>query len=46
VVMGASAIAAVVTQSQLGGVWHVIAGGIAGMLAATLLSLWREEPHA
>ncbi|MGB3719815.1 MAG: branched-chain amino acid ABC transporter permease [Proteobacteria bacterium] len=44
VVMAASAVAAVITQAQLGGVWHVIAGAIAGMLAATLLSFWREEP--
>ncbi len=42
-VMAASAAAAVVTQAWFGGVWHVLAGGIAGMATAALLTLAREK---
>lgn len=45
-VMAASAAAAVVTQAALGGVWHVIAGGMAGMAAAALIALAREKRQA
>ena len=41
-VMAFSAVAAVAAQAAFGGVWHVLAGGIAGMAAATLLTLVRQ----
>jgi predicted branched-subunit amino acid permease len=41
-VVAASAVAATLTQIQFGGVWHVLAGGVAGMLAAAVLAIIRE----
>jgi branched chain amino acid efflux pump len=40
-VIAASAIVAVATHAWLGGVWHVLAGGIAGMITAALLTVTR-----
>jgi predicted branched-subunit amino acid permease len=45
-VMAASAVAAVTVEAALGGVWHVLAGGIAGMGTAALLALARERWQA
>ncbi|MCL4767532.1 MAG: AzlC family ABC transporter permease [Hyphomicrobiaceae bacterium] len=42
-VMAASAAAAVAANAGLGGVWHVLAGGIAGMATAFLLAMWRGK---
>lgn len=41
-VVAASAVTATLTQIQFGGVWHVLAGGAAGMLAAAVLAIIRE----
>lgn len=43
VVIAASAIAAVLTQTCFGGVWHVLAGGAAGMAAAAALAVMGER---
>lgn len=45
VVMAVSAAVAVLTESVAGGVWHVVAGGLAGMMTAALLSPARENSH-
>ncbi len=42
-VIAASAVSAVAAQALLGGVWHVMIGGIVGMVVALLLALYRPE---
>lgn len=45
IVIAASAVAAVLVEARLGGVWHVLAGGGAGMAAAALLARGRAGRH-
>ncbi len=45
-VMAVSAVCAIATQALLGGVWHVMIGGIAGMAAALLLTLRNPETRS
>lgn len=44
-VIAASAIAAVLVEAHLGGVWHVLAGGAAGMIIAALLVRHQAQRH-
>lgn len=45
-VIATSAIAAVLMQAAAGGVWHVLAGGLAGMVTAALLTVAREKKQS
>ncbi len=44
-VIAASAVAAVLVEARLGGVWHGLAGGAAGMTVAALLVLHQARRH-
>lgn len=45
-VLAASALSAVAAQALLGGVWHVIIGGIVGMGVALLQAMYRTGPSS